>query len=234
MSKSAKSSRSWFVYFKVILAILLLNAAYHLFQNPIHLLSFVAHPFHKTPQETWAAYSHHFEKHGDSKVTPELLAALAQAESSGNPLAAPPWQLRMSTDLAEIYAPASTAFGLMQITKGTFQTMLQIAREEGRPAPVMTRLSVGDQIQLSAMNIRRNLQELVGDRFHSFEARRITNLSSVIHLCGPEVGRRLVRAGFKVDRLPKCGSHWPEIYTRKVWDLRLQFERMKESRLASR
>lgn len=227
MSKIAKTTNKWLNFIKVIVIIFLINLAYHTYQNPIHLLSFAAKPFYKTPLQTWQSYRETFERHGDERITPPLLAAIAYVESSGNPLAAPPWKWSISTDVAEIFAPASSAFGLMQITKGTFQTMRQIAKEEGKPVPIMTRLRVEDSVQLSAIHLRRKVQELIGERgWAKLDRRRSTQLASVIHLCGPEIGRKLVKFGYKTERLPRCGSHWPEVYTNRVWDLRQQFEKL--------
>ena len=54
-------------------------------------------------------------------MTPELLAALAQVEGAGNPVARTPWRVRASADPREIYRPASSAVGMYQITDGTFR-----------------------------------------------------------------------------------------------------------------
>ena len=53
-------------------------------------------------------------------ITPELLAALAQVESSGNPVARTYWRWRFSWNPFELYQPASSAVGMFQITAGTF------------------------------------------------------------------------------------------------------------------
>ena len=51
---------------------------------------------------------------------PELLAALAQVESSGNPVARTYWRWRFSWNPFELYGPASSTIGMFQITDGTF------------------------------------------------------------------------------------------------------------------
>ena len=53
-------------------------------------------------------------------MTPELLAALAQVEAAGNPVARTPWRVRAG-DPRELYRPASSAVGMYQITDGTFR-----------------------------------------------------------------------------------------------------------------
>jgi hypothetical protein len=58
--------------------------------------------------------------HSTAVVTPELLAALAQTESSGDPVALTYWRWRFSANPFDIYRPASSAVGMFQITDGTF------------------------------------------------------------------------------------------------------------------
>ena len=51
----------------------------------------------------------------------DLLAALAQAEGSGNPVARTYWRWSLTTKPFEIYKPASSAVGMYQITDGTYE-----------------------------------------------------------------------------------------------------------------
>src|SRR5712692_6940176 len=74
----------------------------------------------KAPAETWRRYGPLFVKHSTAVITPELLAALAQVEGSGNPLARTYWRWRFSWTPFELYRPASSAVGMFQITDGTF------------------------------------------------------------------------------------------------------------------
>jgi hypothetical protein len=48
-------------------------------------------------------------------VTPELLAALAQVESAGNPVAQPHWRLRLSWNPLALYQPASSGVGMLGV-----------------------------------------------------------------------------------------------------------------------
>src|SRR5436190_7715626 len=74
----------------------------------------------KTPAETWRQYGPLFVTHSTAVITPELLAALAQVEGSGNPVARTYWRWRISWNPFELYRPASSAVGMFQITDGTF------------------------------------------------------------------------------------------------------------------
>src|SRR5262245_26935998 len=46
----------------------------------------------KAPAQTWREYGPLFDEHSTAVITPELLAALAQVESSGNPVARTYWR----------------------------------------------------------------------------------------------------------------------------------------------
>ena len=74
----------------------------------------------KVPTQTWRQYGPLFYEHSTAVITPELLAALAQVESNGNPVARTYWRWRFSWDPFELYGPASSAVGMFQITDGTF------------------------------------------------------------------------------------------------------------------
>src|SRR6185436_1650857 len=74
----------------------------------------------KAPAETWRQYGPLFVKHSTAVISPELLAALAQVEGSGNPVARTYWRWRFSWNPFKLYRPASSAVGMFQITDGTF------------------------------------------------------------------------------------------------------------------
>jgi hypothetical protein len=75
----------------------------------------------KLPAQTWQEYGLLFAKYSTPVITPELLAALAQVESSGNPMARTYWRWRLSSNPFEVYRPASSAVGMFQITDGHFR-----------------------------------------------------------------------------------------------------------------
>ena len=74
----------------------------------------------KPPEETWTAYGDLFRENATPLVRAELLAALVQAESSGDPLALPPWRFRFTLDPRGVYGPSSSAVGIMQMTDGNY------------------------------------------------------------------------------------------------------------------
>src|SRR5262249_2376901 len=88
-------------------------------RKPTEILFPVSGSLAKTPAETWRQYGPLFVKHSTVVITPELLAALAQVEGSGNPVARTYWRWRFSRNPFELYRPASSAVGMFQITDGT-------------------------------------------------------------------------------------------------------------------
>ena len=59
------------------------NWIYHAVHKPTELLFPVSNTLNKTPPETWREYESHFRRYATPVVAPELLAAIAQVESSG-------------------------------------------------------------------------------------------------------------------------------------------------------
>ena len=100
----------------LLAALALLNIAYHVIRKPTELFVFVGNSLDKDPSENWRQYGPLFRTYSTATITPELLAALAQVESSGNPVARTYWRWRWSFNPFAIYRPASTAVGLYQMT----------------------------------------------------------------------------------------------------------------------
>ena len=92
------------------------NIAYHVIRKPTELFVLVGNSLDKEPAETWRQYGPLFRSYSTATITPELLAALAQVESSGNPVARTYWRWRWSFNPLAIYQPASSAVGLFQMT----------------------------------------------------------------------------------------------------------------------
>src|SRR5712664_2061128 len=106
----------------VILAVwLVLNWGYQVLRKPTELFFPVSDALAKTPPETWRRYGLLFREHSTAVITPELLAALAQVEGAGNPVARPRWTWRPSWNPFELYRPSSSAVGMFQITDAAFR-----------------------------------------------------------------------------------------------------------------
>src|SRR5881296_3051375 len=96
------------------------NWGYQVIRKPTELFFPVSAALGKTPPETWRKYEPLFREHATAVITPELLAALAQVEGGGNPVARTYWRWRPTWNPLELYRPASSAVGMYQITDATF------------------------------------------------------------------------------------------------------------------
>ena len=97
-----------------------LNWTYQVVRKPSELFFPVSGTLNKTPAETWRQYAPLFQKYSTSVMSPELLAALAQVEGSGNPVVRTYWRWSLNPKPFDLYRPASSAVGMYQITNGTF------------------------------------------------------------------------------------------------------------------
>jgi hypothetical protein len=216
------------------------NAAYQVWRKPTELLGAVTPTRPRTPEETWAAYRPLFEAHATATIDAPLLAALAQVESAGDPLARTYWRWQWSLNPLEVYAPASSAVGLLQITDGTFEqarrlcieehAVVRVGEEGGRlgcgllgayfrtvpsHAIELTSAWLDDSVSDAVVRARRPRA--------SPEARR--RLAAVIHLCGRERGVVYARRGFWALPGERCGDHELARYVARVGELRAGFAR---------
>ena len=120
-SKGPRWARYSLAAFAVLAAAFAANWLYQVIRKPAELFFPVSSVLNKTPAQTWEQYAPIFRRHATATVTPELLAALAQVESAGNPVARTYWRWRLTHEPFEIYRPASSAVGMYQITDGTFR-----------------------------------------------------------------------------------------------------------------
>ena len=86
-------------------------------RKPTELFSPVSGTLNKTPAETWRQYAPVFRAHATAVMTPELLAALAQVEGAGNPVARTYWRWQAGWNPFEVYRPASSAVGMYQMIR---------------------------------------------------------------------------------------------------------------------
>src|SRR3989449_10648573 len=81
------------------------NWGYRVIRKPTELFFPVSAALGKTPPETWRKYEPLFREHATAVITPELLAALAQVEGAGNPVARTYWRWRLTWKPFELYRP---------------------------------------------------------------------------------------------------------------------------------
>src|SRR5947207_3012908 len=107
-------------YFLIGLALFfLVNWIYQVYRKPGEILAPVSDAFVKNPEATWRSYGALFEKYSTADLPPEFLAALAQVEADGNPIARTYWRWQWPWNPFELYSPASPAVGMYHMPEGT-------------------------------------------------------------------------------------------------------------------
>lgn len=225
------------IYLSILVIVSMgINWVYHTYYKPTELFFPVERAFHKSPPETWSEYGALFEVHSTTIVAPELLAALAQAEGSGNPVARTYWRLRLTSwNPLEWYRPASSAVGMFQITNGTFQEGKRYCihyHQVVEDGPwhdlnscwfnsLYSRVIPGHAMEMTAALLDRQVTRLVGNRPATLEQKQ--DLAAIIHLCGAGFGRTYVLRNFQLAVHQRCGDHDVRSYLRKIQALTQQF-----------
>jgi hypothetical protein len=233
---------------QTIVAIVLLVAVWvpvnwmvQVVRKPAELLGAVSGSTSKVPATTWEEYGSLFDAHSTAVVTPELLAALAQVESSGNPTALTYWRWRFSWNPFEVYRPASSAVGMFQITDGTFAEARRycihdhVVVEDGPWTDLRscwfnglyTRVVASHAVEMTSASLDRAVARSVArHNQHSASLQQRQDLAAIIHLCGSGAGDEFVRRGFGFRRGQRCGDHDPRRYVARVNALKRQFARL--------
>ena len=226
----------------LILALLAaLNLAYQVARKPTELLGLVFAPTPQTPPETWTRHGSAFRAHATDLVRPELLAALGQAESQGDPLARTPWRWRWSWNPFTLYAPTSSAVGLYQMTDAAFAEGRRLCVHDhhvARTGPwydpsacwftaLYTRTVPGHAIEMTAARLHGHLVQALGpSRAGRIGVGPRERLTAVIHLCGPGRGAAFVCRGFRMVAGERCGTHDLAGYLARVERFTRMFERL--------
>jgi hypothetical protein len=221
---------------------LALNWTYQVARKPSELFFPVSGALYKTPAETWRAYGRLFRKHSTPVVTPHLLAALAQVEASGNPVARTYWRWSLTHHPFEIYRPASSAVGMYQITDGTFGQAQRYCIHDHRVVEdgpwyawrtcwfnfLYARVIPSHAIELTSAYLDRGVAQLLArhpGRRATLEQQQRT--ATLMHLCGTGAAARYVRAGFGLAAGQRCGDHSAAAYLAKVDSMRRLFARLE-------
>ncbi|MFO0699054.1 MAG: transglycosylase SLT domain-containing protein [Nitrospira sp.] len=238
--KAPPTIQVWSSVAIIVAAALTINWIYHAYYKPTELFFPVEPALQKSPRETWKEYGSLFETHSTAIITPELLAAIAQAEGSGNPVARTYWKWRVtSQNPLDWYRPASTAVGMFQITDGTFQEGKRycihnhVVVEEGPWNnfnscwfnSLYSRVIPGHAMELTAALLDRQVNRLIGDQQATFEQKQ--QLAAVIHLCGAGVGRTYIKHNYRLTPHQQCGAHDLQTYLLKISALKQQFTFLK-------
>jgi hypothetical protein len=209
-------------------------------RKPTEILFPVSGSLYKAPAQTWREYGPLFAEHSTAVIRPELLAALAQVEGSGNPIARTYWRWRLSWNPFEVYRPASSAVGMFQITDSTYAEARHycihdhIVVEDGRwhdPRScwfnaLYTRVLPAHAVEMTAALLDHTVARILerhGIATASLQQRQ--DLAAVVHLCGSRAGSAYAARGFRLRRGQRCGDHDARRYLAEVNALKHQFTR---------
>ena len=214
------------------------NWAYQAFHKPTEIFFPLDRSLKKRPVETWKHYESLFREHATAVITPEFLAALAQVEGGGNPVARTYWRWQLTWNPLEWYQPASSAVGMYQMTDGTFREATRYcihdhAVVEDGPwhdlrscwfNSLYTRILPNHAIELTAAWLDRRVAEALGSRrIGVIPLKRRQDLAAVIHLCGFGAGQTYAARKFRLTPHQQCGDHDVKEYLRRLNALKFEF-----------
>jgi hypothetical protein len=217
------------------------NGLYQVARKPAELLSPLSGVLSKNPQETWRQYAPAFRAHATPVLTPNLLAALAQVEGAGNPVALTYWRWRPSWHPFELYRPASSAVGMYQITDATFREARRYCIhdhavvEEGAWYDsescwfnvLYSRVVPTHAIEMTSAFLSRQVTlTLERRRISGASLQQKQDLAAVIHLCGATAGDAYAGRGFRLSLRQSCGDHDVHGYIARVDAMKREFSRL--------
>jgi len=217
------------------------NAVYQVVRKPTELFFPVSGALYKSPAETWRDYGPFFRRYATRSITPELLAALAQVEGSGNPLVRTYWRWSWAARPFDLYRPASSAVGMYQITDGTFAEARhycirhhELAREgawnDWRACwfnGLYVRVLPADAIELTSAYLDLKVNGILGaGQPPAVRPAQREHLAAVVHLCGAGAAARYAQRGFRFLAGERCGAHDPREYLRRVDGMRTVFAQL--------
>ncbi|HEV2702221.1 MAG TPA: hypothetical protein VGV09_11355 [Steroidobacteraceae bacterium] len=227
---------------------LLVNGVYQVLRKPTELFFPVSGALNKLPAETWSRYGPIFKEHATGVTTAPFLAALAQVEAAGNPVARTYWRWSWRPHFFELYRPASSAVGMYQITDGTFAEARQLCIHDHQVVHegswndwhscwmngLYFRVIPSHSVELVSAYLTENTGILLA-RYHRHNAtlQQRQNLATVIHLCGAGAAAAYVRQGLRAVPGQRCGDQEVGTYLGRVQAMTRLFARLEAQDPAS-
>jgi transglycosylase-like protein with SLT domain len=217
---------------------LAVNGLVQVARKPSELFFPVSGVLHKSPPETWRHYEPMFRAHATAVVTADLLAALAQVESAGNPVARTYWRWRLTEDPFDVYRPASSAVGMFQITDGTFRQARRYcihhhAVVEDGPwydwdscwfNSLYFRVVPSHAAEMTAAFLDRSVARILArQRVAKATLRQKQDLAVLMHLCGVAAGETFARGGLRLTVNQRCGGQDAHAYLERVRAMQRRF-----------
>jgi len=229
----------------LVLLTFAVNWVYQVARKPAELFFPVSGALSKTPAQTWRSYAAIFRQHATAVMTPEFLAALAQIEGTGNPVAQTYWRWRLTDEPFDVYRPASSAVGMYQITDGTFKQAKRycihdhVAVEEGAWHDfgscwfngLYLRVVPSNAVEMTSAYLDRQVARLLEPKsIGAATLQQKQNLAAVIHLCGAAAGAAYARRKFTLSAGQRCGDHDTGLYLARLNAMKREFSRLANDR----
>ncbi|MDZ4676753.1 MAG: lytic transglycosylase domain-containing protein [Oligoflexia bacterium] len=245
MATKRKKKLAWLKFWVIAIpSFFTINWCYHAINKPSEVIGLFDSHFYNSPRNTWQNLGSDFKDHSTSIITSDFLAALAQTETQGNPIARTYWQWSFSTNPFKIFAPASSAAGLFQITDGTYAQMKRFCIHNGevvKDGPwyeigscwfnfAYNRLIPSHAIEMTAAYLDYHVTKLI-KRYRGAppNTQQKQELAAIIHLCGPQRGEQFVRNRFQLASIGNCGAHNPHAYVNKLKKLQSGFSNSRNN-----
>lgn len=225
-----------------------INFIYQVVRKPTELFFPVSGTLYKSPGETWTSYEPIFRKHSTETISPELLAALAQVEGSGNPIVRTYWRWTFTHKPFDIYRPASSAVGMYQITDGTFEETSRLCIHDHKVVDdgpwndfkscwfnsLYLRVIPSHAVEMTSAYLDRRIALIL----YKYDIRSATlkqkqDLAAVIHVCGAGAGGAFARRGFRPRPGQHCGDHSVQGYIDRVNRMKKVFAALAQQPKAS-
>jgi len=216
-----------------------LNGIYQVVRKPSELFFPVSGTLNKRPAETWREYGPLFRSYSTEIMTAPLLAALAQVEASGNPVARTYWRWSLTPAPFDVYRPASSAVGMYQITDGTFREARRLCIRNHRVVEegpwndwdscwfnwMYTRVIPSHAVQLTSAYLDRAVASVLERHaVRGATLARKQDLAALIHLCGAGAGDLYAKRGLRLSEGQRCGDHEARDYLARVNAQKRTFE----------
>jgi hypothetical protein len=221
---------------------LAVNGIYQVLRKPTELFFPVSGALNKLPTETWSRYGPLFKEHATEVTSAPFLAALAQVEASGNPVARTYWRWSWRPHFFELYRPASSAVGMYQITDGTFAEARHLCIHDHRVVregpwndwhacwmnALYSRVFPSHAVELVSAYLTATTDDLLA-RYHRGNAtlQQRQQLATVIHLCGAGAAAGYVRQGLHAAAGERCGDQNVAAYLGRVQAMTRLFARLQ-------
>jgi len=211
------------------------NLVYHVLRKPTEVFAPVSGALNKTPIETWRQYAPLFREYSTAVISPELLAALAQVEGAGNPLASTYWRWRLTWNLFAMYQPASSSVGMYQMTDAAFAEARRycirhhsVVEDGCSLTGLDSRVLPSRAIELTAVFLDRKVTAVLARPLKAAaSAQQKRELAAIVHLCGTSSAKAFARRGFHQIAGERCGDQEVATYLAQINAMMREFLRIE-------